>query len=327
MKRFAALLLALLLGAAAAQTRLDIGYMPILPVSQLFVAEGEGWLDDAGIEANLIQFQNGPAMVQALASGQLDVAHVGIGPALVARAKGVDIRVVAASIVEQISFVARGDLAGYTDRYEPAAALARFAEEKGRPVRIATFPQGSVPETVLQYWLRRQIGADLDHVEVIAMGASQVQQALLTGAVDAASILEPVVTIVIDRLDDARIVATGGEMFPGQPGAVLAVRKRLIEERPELVQALVAAHVRATEVLEGDVDRAAEHVRRYVGGDRLDPSIVRRAIENSDFVADPHAIRDGTRALQAFQLDLGTLDREVPLDELFDTRFYDAHGR
>ena len=328
---FAALVLAIASwGSAQAEpVKVEIGYMPILPVSQLFVSEGEGWLVEAGIEASFVQFQQGPAMVQALSAGQLDIAYFGIGPAMVARANGVDIKVVASNIVEQISFVARGQLpAFFAEASDPAAALAAFHEATGRPVRIATFPEGSVPDTVLRYWLIEQIGADLDDVEVLYMGSSQVQQALLTEAVDAASILEPVVTLVTQQLDDAEVIVAGGEMFPDQPGAVLAVREGLIEAHPELVQRLVGVHVRATEVLRNDVARAAPHVRFWVSGDRLPLETVVTAIERSrdSFQADPTAIQASTRVMHDFQRAQGILGTEVPLDELFDVRFFTDLG-
>lgn len=324
----AAALLAFAAGAPASaqdSTEVEIGYMPILPVSQLFVGLEEGWFEEAGITPDLVQFQNGPAMVQALLAGQLDVAYFGIGPAMVARARGADIKVVASDIVEQISIVALGDLAPYFDG-DPATAFARFAEEKGRKPVISTFPAGSVPETVLQFWLRRQLGIDPEQVEIVYQGAAQVQQSLLTGAVDGAAILEPVVSIVTDRLPEAKVVAAGSELFPNQPGAVLAVREGMIEAHPETVKALVAAHDRATDLLRDDPERATPSVAKYVGGGRLDPKIVKSAIVGSrdGFVADPNFIVDGTRVMRDFQKELGTLKQPVDLDALFDTSFYDA---
>ena len=119
------------IATAADGKDIEIGYMPILPVSQLFVGLEEGWIAGIGINPKLVQFQNGPAMVQALLAGQLDVAYFGIGPAMVARAKGVDIKVVASNIVEQISFIALGELAPYFNNGEAATAFARFAADKG----------------------------------------------------------------------------------------------------------------------------------------------------------------------------------------------------
>ena len=106
---------------------LEIGFLPILPDAQLFVTLEEGWMEDAGITADLVQFQEGPAMVQALLAGQLDVAYFGIGPAMVARARGADIKVVASNVIEQISVVAIGDFAPYFEEGDAATAFARFA--------------------------------------------------------------------------------------------------------------------------------------------------------------------------------------------------------
>lgn len=313
---------------ARAQTPIELGYMPILPVAQAFVAIERGWIGEAGAEPALIQFENGPAMVQALLSGQVEVAHLGIGPAMVARGRGVDVKVVAASTRNQISFVGVGALADLLRAHDPAAAFAAFAEREGRKPRITTFPRGSVPETVLQYWLRRQINVDPDQLEIIYQGAAQVQQALLTGAVDGASILEPIVSVTEARRPEAYVAATGSQMFPNQPGAVLAVRERLIDAEPDLVQALVAAHARATDLLASDPEGAAPDVGRYVGGGRLPPEIVLAALERSreNWVADPSAIVESATQMRDFQAELGTLATDVDLEALFEPRFYDAIG-
>ncbi|MES1925528.1 ABC transporter substrate-binding protein [Salinisphaera sp. T31B1] len=307
----------------------EIGYMPILPDAQLFVGLEDGSLARAGVTPKLVSFQNGPAMVQALLGGQLDIAYFGIGPTMVARGKGADIKVVASNIIEQISFVALGPLAGYFDDGDPATAFSRFEQDNGRRARISTFPVGSVPQTVLDYWLTRQLGADRDAIDVIYQGASQVQQALLTGAVDGAAILEPVVSIVRERASDARVVASGEDMFPGQPGAVVAVRSAFIEAHPEVVQRLVAAHAAATDKLRSGDESAIDAVHKHVGGGRLERRIVADAVRESadHFVADPNRIIDGTQRMRDFQRETGTLKTDTDIQAMFDTRFYDALDR
>ncbi len=313
---------------AKAKTQLEIGYMPILPVSQLFVALENKWLNDADIEIKLVQFQNGPAMVQALLAGQLDVAHFGIGPAMVARAKGADIKVVAASIKEQISFIALGELAPYFQA-DPSMAFAKFRADKGRKPVVTTFPVGSVPQTVLQYWLRNKLQANLDDIEIIYQGSAQVQQALATGAVDAAAILEPIVTKITMDVKESRVVAKGGQMFEGQPGAVLAVREKLIADNPAVVGALVDAHARATDILNNQPDAAMAPVKKYVGGGRLPEAVVKAAINSSkgSFVADPNSIIEGAKRMRDFQKEIGTLKVDVDVDALIETKFFDALKR
>lgn len=311
----------------AAAAPLEIGYLPILPAAQLFIALDEGVLNNGGAAPKLVQFQSGPALVQALLAGQLDVAYVGIGPALVARGKGADVKVVASNIVEQVSFVATGELAPYFASGDAKTAFARFVKDKGRQPLIASYPKGAVPEAALQYWLRNRISVDQKDIKLIYQGEAQIQQALLTGAIDGAAILEPTVTSVLLKDKQARVVARGSDLFPKQPGAVLLVREKLIREQPAFVSALVSNHIAATRLLEAHPAKAAPLVQKYVGGGRLPVSLVEQAIRNSkgQFVADPNAIIPATLVLQKFQAETGTLEgAPVDVTKLFDTSFYNA---
>lgn len=304
---------------------LEVGYMPILPAAQVFVMEGEGWTEEAGLDFNLVRFQNGPAMVQAVASGELDVMFFGIGPALVARGRGQDIRVVASNIIEQIALIARENLAEYWDETDPASLFADFESGEGRKARIATFPQGSVPDIVLRYWISRELGLPFDALEIVPMGADQVQQALVAGSVDGASILEPVLTIVQERDPSTQILTRADAMFPGQPGAVLAVRSSLIGEHPEAVQRLVELHVRATAFLQESVEESANHAVEFIGAGLVNPSTIEAALRSpsTNYMADPREIREPTQRMHDFQLETGSLAAPVDLDELFDTSFYE----
>ena len=309
---------------------LEVGYMPIIPDAQLFITLEQNTFPKENGTPKLVQFQSGPAMVQALLAGQLDIAYVGIGPALVARAKGADLKVVASNIVEQVSFIALGNLAPYFASGDPATAFSRFAKDKGRLPVIASYPRGAVPEAAFQYWLRNRIKAGPTSLQLIYQGEAQIQESLLTGAIDGAVVLEPAATIVLNKAAGARTVARGSDLFPHQPGAVLLVREKLIRDQPALVKSLVAAHIAATGLLETDPAKAAPLVQKYVGGGRLPVKLVEQAIRNSkgQFAANPNAIIPATLALQKFQAETGTLPGPpVDVVKMFDTGFYDAAAR
>lgn len=206
---------ALAAGRARAATTLRVATIPILAMAQLFVIAAEGWAKQAGLDLATTSFSSGPAMVQALASGRFDVAYIGIGPALVARAHGVDLKVVAANGIDQTALLGRGAFAAdWAKAASPAAAFAAFHQATGRPVRIATLPKGAVPDTVLHYWLDRIAHVAPGDVAVLGFGENRVQQALLSGSVDAASTLEPALTLVQERDPTARVLVRGGAMFP-----------------------------------------------------------------------------------------------------------------
>jgi NitT/TauT family transport system substrate-binding protein len=229
-------------------------------------------------------------------------------------------------VVEQIALIAGGALAAaFESTTSPEAAFAAFGETTVRKPSVASLPKGSVPDVVFRYWLAKVAGLPEDAVDLKGMGASQVQQALLASSVDAASILEPVLTIVEQRVPDARVIVRGDEMLPNQPGAVVAVREELLETDRAAVLKLVELHLRATELIEQDPDLAAEHVHAFVGKGLVPVDLLQQAMRSpsSNFVADPNAIIEATRTMHDFQLEAGIIAQPVPLDELFDTSLFD----
>ena len=141
--------------SAFAQTvPVRIGFIPVLGTAQVFVAEREGWLKEAGLDVRFIPFDSGPNMIQALASGKLEIYVAGVAPLAVARSKGVDVKVVAATAIEEMTTVAGPKLADFfKPGVSPAEAFKAFAQANGRPANLATQPPGSVPHTTLNHWL------------------------------------------------------------------------------------------------------------------------------------------------------------------------------
>ena len=323
---FGALGLAALSAAPTlAQTQLRVGVIPILGVAPIFVAEKEGWTKQAGFDIKYTTFESGPNMIQALASGTLDVYIAGVAPLGVARSKGIDIRVVTSTAVEEMTVAAGPKLAPYFKAgVTSAQALKDFRAATGKAARLATQPPGSVPHTTLVHWLTQAIKADKDDYEVVPMGIDATQQALLTGAVDGATIREPTDTIVQQRNPAIKIVALGGEMFPNQPGTVVAISGAFLEKNREGVQKLVDALVKADDLIKKDPKRVAPYVEAALGKGLIDAATIEKALASpaSKFAADPRLIMDATAKMQTYQVSIGTLDKDVPLDGLFDPSFY-----
>ncbi|MGE5147187.1 MAG: ABC transporter substrate-binding protein [Candidatus Eiseniibacteriota bacterium] len=312
--------------AARAETTLEVAYIPIMPMAPLYVMEGEGWTKEAGLDLKLTKFSSGPAMVQAIASGKYDVMYFGIGPAMVSRANGVPIKVVAGSVMEQIGLVAQGDFAKTMKAAKtPAEGVHAFTKAAGRKPKIASLPKGSVPDAVFRHWVLRVAGLKVEDFDIVGMGEDKVQQAVLTRSVDAASILEPVVTIIRERLPDATLIAAGGQMFKGQPGAVVAVRESTLAEKRAAIVKLVALHIRAVALIKSDPKRAAKSVHEFLGKGLVPLETIEKAMTSpiSNFVANPHDIMAPSQEMQDFSAEIGTLKKPVKISDLYDTSVYD----
>ena len=310
---------------ASAQQQVRVGIIPVLGTAPVLVLDKEGWAKQAGLDLKFTTFESGPLMIQALASGTIDVYVAGVAPLGVARSKGIDVTVVAATAVEEMTVAAGGKLAPFfKEGVKAADALKAFRAETGKAARLATQPPGSVPHTTLVHWLEQAIKADKADYEIVPMGIDATQNALLTGAVDGATIREPTDTIVQQRDKRIKIVALGGEMFPDQPGTVLAVSGDFLKKNPAGVQALVNGTVKAVDLIVKDPKRAAPAIEAALGKGLIETDTIVAALKSpaSKFTANPLQIVDATKKMQAYQVSIGTLDKDVPLDGLFDASFY-----
>jgi NitT/TauT family transport system substrate-binding protein len=311
---------------AMAQTQVRVGVIPVLGVAPIFVVDKEGLAKQAGFDLKFTTFESGPAMIQALASGTLDVYVAGVAPLGVARSKGIDIRVITATAIEEMTVAAGPKLAPYFKQgVTSAQALKDFKAATGKAARLATQPPGSVPHTTLVHWLNEVIKADKADYDIVPMGIDATQQALLAGAVDGATIREPTDTIVQARNPAIKIVALGGEMFPNQPGTVVAVSGAFLNKNRDGVQKLVDALVKADGLIKSDPKRVAPYVEAAIGKGIVETTIIEKALVSpaSKFTADPRVIMQATAKMQSYQVSIGTLEKDVPLDGLFDVSFYE----
>jgi NitT/TauT family transport system substrate-binding protein len=298
---------------------LAVAYMPIFPDLQYFVMESEGYFEnvDATIEGN--EFTDGPAIIQAYGSGELDVAMFGIVPSMIVIDRGIPAKVTAANIKEPMAIMAHEDLQAMWEDHG-ADAFEVWREEKGRKFRFGTFPQGSVPDVLLRYWLEQE-GVAESAVDIIEInGANAVWQAIANGEVDGSSIMEPVPTRASEEGVPVRTFRTAAEVMPGQPAAVTLMSDD-VRETPLATQFL-EQHVRATEFIRNDPEATADIVESGIGmAAEQALSALRGPLSN--FVTDPAEIENGTEIFSRFAHENGQIDEQLSLEQIFD---YSTHG-
>lgn len=316
-------------GAVQAQqaTKIRIGYIPVMGAAQIFVAQGEGWFKEQGLDVQFTKFESGPNLIQAVASGTIDAYNAGFAPLLVARSKGQDVRVIAATVVEELGIAAAAQLSPFFEGKgvgEKAAAIKAARQKLGRKIKFATQPLGSGPNTSLQYWLWEVIKADKDDVEIVELGIDATQRAILSGAVDGGSIREPALSIARKQNPNIKLIADGAEIFPNFPGVVLAVTGDFATKNPEAVKKLVRLTVRATEFLEKNPEKSVPHLGEAFGKGLLPDEILLASLKSPQtrFVSDPNRITASAVKLQAYQVQLGVLKKAEPVDGLFALDVY-----
>lgn len=313
------------LGGESVPDSLTLGTLNVFPMMQYFVIDQQGWYDDLEPDIEVQTFGGGPPLVQAYASGDIDFAYVGISPGLVAIANGVSSKVVAANVLEPNVMVGSSEFRSYWVE-NGADAFEQFRSDKGQKPRFATLPAGSTPDVFLRYWITKVLGLDLDVIEIVGQSPSALQSTLSTGNADGGSAIEPVPTILQENPDtDMEPFKYAGEIMPGQPGAVLQPSQSLVDDNPDLVQNLVDIHVRATNFIHENRNRAAEMASEVIGSDILTPEIATRAINSpaSNFISNPRRIVEKSLVYNDFHQQLGSVDADLSESDVFDHSFYE----
>ena len=283
---------------------LTVAHMPIFPDLQYYVMESEGYFENVDATVEGSEFTDGPAIVQAYGSGELDVAMFGIVPSMIVIDRGIPAKVAAANIKEPMAIMAHEDLQAMWEEHG-ADAFEVWREEKGRKFRFGTFPQGSVPDVLLRYWLEQE-GVDTSTVDIIEInGANAVWQAIANGEIDGSSIMEPVPTRAAEENVPVRTFRTAAEIMPGQPAAVTLMSDD-VRDTPVATQFL-EQHVRATEFIRNESEATAGIVESSIGMP-ADQALSALQGPLSNFVTNPHEIENGAQIFSRFASENGQIE-------------------
>lgn len=301
---------------------LTVAHMPIYPDLQYFVMEQEGYFEELDAEIDGREFTDGPAIIQAFGGGELDIAMFGIVPSMIVIDRGIPVQVTAANIKEPMAIMAHEDFQALWDEHG-ADAFDVWEEENGEPFTFGTFPQGSVPDVLLRYWLRDEVGVDPESAaEIIEInGANAVWQAIANGEIDGSSIMEPVPTIAAEEDSPVSIFRTAAEIMPGQPAAVTLMTDEVRDS--DVAEQFLEQHIRATEFIKENPEQTAQVVEQGIG---MDADQALTALEGplSNFVTDPREIENGTEIFAQFAYENDQIDEKLSLEDIFDYSIYES---
>lgn len=292
---------------------LRIGYQPSTHQLAYMTAAKKGWWRDDlsryGVEEVLeYEFPSGPPEMQAMLAGDLDVAYVGATPPIVAIDKGLDAKIVANAQIQGSHLALRLEA-----RYDGPRSLLGL--------KVATFPPGSIQNTVLRKWLlEHSVNPDRD-LTLVSMGPGDAVTAMAAGAVDGCFLPHPYPAIV-ELEGSGRMVVGSGEMWPNHTCCCLVLSGTLLRDRRDLAEGIVKTHIKATEYNVQHVGEAAEIFCEKTGWDL---KAVQHSFNTWDgrWVHDPHVGMDVTLKYAEVLKELGEVDRRLTAAELFDTAVYD----
>ena len=262
-------LLGSVVGAQPRKTTLNVSYNPMPLNVPSIVAKEKNLLEDElaslGVKVNYRQFLAGYQMTEAMAAGELDLSPVMGGTStLTSAAGGRNLRIVAAYGRSP------GGFALVTKADSPAGGVKDLLGK-----RIA-LPVGTEVHYLLAKLLEQE-GKSLADVEVVNMLVPDGVSALMGGHVDAAMVVEPVLT----RLSSAgqiKVIRDGVGVFSGM--TLITASDALVSQHPELIEAFLRAHNRAIAYIEANPEETLALVAEATG---LPENIVQRIMPKYTF--------------------------------------------
>lgn len=308
-------------GGSSEPVAVRIGFFPNVTHGVALVGTGKGTFASALGSAATVEektFNAGPAEIEALFAGAVDIGYIGPGPAVngYLKSNGDALRIIAGASSGGASLVAR-----------TGSGITSVAGLAGKHVAI---PQvGGTQDISLRHALTvahlapRSKGGTVD---VVQYAPADVETQMKQGAVDAAWLPEPWVSrLVADKTAD--LVTDERTLWPGGKFAttVVVVRTAFLKEHADLVGKFLAAHRETVAWIGAHPDDA-----RKVIGDRiaaitkkpLPDDVLKAALARTDFTADP--LQESVLTIADWSHDLGYLkEGRSALAALIDTSLGD----
>ncbi|AKX94806.1 ABC transporter substrate-binding protein [Neomoorella thermoacetica] len=243
-----------------------------------YIARTRGIIAAKGLKVDIVDFQDGSTLMEAFASGQLDIAFTGVAPAAIWQGKGVPLKVVASANGGGHVLLTRED-----------AGIKDLSELKGK--KIAEPRTGTVSDTLLRSRIL-QDEAKLDpekNVQLLPGMAPADMPAALTVSkeVDAVLTWEPFASRAEREFKGIRVLYDAAAEWKKQksgaayyPVNVVVARQSFIDRHPDELKKFLAAYKETVDFINNRPDEANALIARELN---LDKEIVASARQRIDY--------------------------------------------
>lgn len=291
--------------AAGELTQIKVGFVPVMVFAPVFVAKDLGYYAEEGLDVQLEPFPGGADPVVLTASGELDAAFAGMGPAFWnGVAQDLPIKIVAPGHAE-------GDPVAtplmISKKSCEDGTITSVADLKGKKVSVNA--RGAT-----EYWLNAALGTGgltIDDIQLEVLPFPDAVAALEAGAVDAAMVGEPLAT----QAEQDGIAVRLASSFPVQdiqPTAIIA-NEQWLTDNPEQAEAFVTGYMRASKLLaDGGLDDPAVQaiIEKYTG---VPADLIATSV-HPVFSSDGFVAFEGLGKLQSFFRERDQLEYDTDLD-------------
>lgn len=304
---------------AAESAKIRAGHFSTVTHAPALIGRAQGKFEEALKNKATIDwkiFNAGPLAIEGVFAGEIDILYVGPNPAIngFVKSRGQALRILSGVASGGSAFVVR-----------PESDIEKFEDIKGK--RVVTPQLGNTQDVALRYLMKEKNLKSKTaggNVEIFNLNGGEQITVLSKGDVDAVWTVEPLVSR-LEAEAGGKILFDEKELWPnGQYAtAVLVVRKKFLDEHPELVQEWVNTHVEIIRWMKKNPEEAKKifnaELKRETGAALL-PQYLDSSFKRIEFTYSPLEDELKEAARQAFAV--GFLGRVEPnLNGIYDLKF------
>jgi NitT/TauT family transport system substrate-binding protein len=210
---------------------IKVGYLPGDHHAALFAAKELKMFEKEGLDVQLVPFNSGTDLVEALEQGKIDIGYCGITPVTMAIDKGVSLKIVAPVNLEGSGIIV-----------SKKSNITRPKDLSGKKVAIPH--NGSVQELLLHIYLEDN-KVDPSTLNYLTEEVPMMPLGLKEGSFDAYIAWEPFVSESEDY-GFGDVLLESQNIWPHHPCCVVVVKDEFIKNRPLTLSKFLKVHVSAT---------------------------------------------------------------------------------
>ncbi|NJP48270.1 aliphatic sulfonate ABC transporter substrate-binding protein [Streptomyces sp. PRB2-1] len=228
-----------------------IGYFPNLTHATALVGLKEGFFAQelGATKIKEATFNAGPAEIEALNAGSIDIGWIGPSPAIngYTKSKGTSLKIIAGSASGGVKLVVNPD------------KIKTLADVKGK--KIATPQLGNTQDVALLNWIKSQ-GWKVDaqsgkgDVSVVRTDNKITPDAYKNGSIDGAWVPEPTASKLVS--EGAKVLLDESDLWPNKQFVItnVIVSQKFLKEHPDVVEAVLRGSVKTNAWIKANSDKA-----------------------------------------------------------------------
>ncbi len=228
----------ILLSCARQPEKVKIGYIPIAESAQLYVGIEKGFFKQEGLEIEILSLSGGAKILEALASGSIDIGFSNVVSLILARASGLRFIALTGAGIED------GDHKIHAILIPKDSPITSAMDLEGKTIALNT--RKNIDDLFVREWLEKN-KVDPDKVKFIEIPFPNMESVLLSGDVDAVAAVEPFVTFALLHGNSKVLDYNYLAIEPTVEITAYVVSEDWLQKKPTIADKFIRAFDKATD--------------------------------------------------------------------------------